>query len=335
MEHNSQELGSPSFLFVVSSSLQSTSWSSEASLTQKTSLTKSLFLAGEQYPLGVTRDEPSRGPDTSRSQDEAATIASGRTSEFQCVPHSPQRIPEAENVARLLSAASIPSAATMDPPPNPRPAIFVADCIDVPRPNPIRVVPRCDADRLSSTTSSSPPRSSTPSNYQSAAAEAIARFRPNHRDVIIGLAPHLFDERAKRPNETPRSNVPLSYYGDSDRIRPSPLRYTVDYDEEEKGSPHVKPKKSLVSRLAEDFVFGEYQKFHGLRSWYPFRDVYLVEETCRPASTGKPLPQCCTLMVGTAHLSQGSTYCFNESPAGFFHSVNHLPASSPISNLRY
>ncbi|KAH6905808.1 hypothetical protein BKA70DRAFT_1291138 [Coprinopsis sp. MPI-PUGE-AT-0042] len=259
MEYNTQELGSPSFLIVVSSSLAPSPWNPESPSASKAVLSKSVFLAAEQFPLGTPRDEPSQGTDACRSQDEAAAIAPGRTSGFQGVPHSPQTITEAENMAPSLSAASFPSASTMEnPSPNPPPAVSVTD-VDLPRSNPTRVVPRCDTDTDPSPAPSSPPRSYIPSGYQSAAAEAISRFRPNHRDVIIGLAPHLFDERAKRPGEAPRSNVPLSYYNESGRLRPSPLRYTIDYDEEEEKVPplHVKPKKSLVSRLAEDFVFGE------------------------------------------------------------------------------
>ena len=59
-------------------------------------------------------------------------------------------------------------------------------------------------------------------------AEAIANFKPTHREVISGIAPHVFDERKRRrsqrrastPSRTTWCNEPVA------EMRPSPLRGT-------------------------------------------------------------------------------------------------------------
>ncbi|TFK18764.1 hypothetical protein FA15DRAFT_243710 [Coprinopsis marcescibilis] len=42
-----------------------------------------------------------------------------------------------------------------------------------------------------------------PVTIRNTVAEAISRFRPTPRDVITGIAPHVFDERKRRPSQIP------------------------------------------------------------------------------------------------------------------------------------
>jgi len=61
-------------------------------------------------------------------------------------------------------------------------------------------------------------------------AESIANFKPTHRQVISGIAPHVFDERKKRRSQRRASSPLRPYWCDSDEPvaekRPSPLRGT-------------------------------------------------------------------------------------------------------------
>ena len=59
-------------------------------------------------------------------------------------------------------------------------------------------------------------------------AEAIAIFKPTHREVISGIAPHVFDERKKRRSQRRASSPSRPYWCDEPvaEKRPSPLRGT-------------------------------------------------------------------------------------------------------------
>ena len=58
-------------------------------------------------------------------------------------------------------------------------------------------------------------------------AEAIANFKPTHRQVISGIAPHVFDERKRRRSQRRTSSPSRTYWcGSSGEKRPSPLRWT-------------------------------------------------------------------------------------------------------------
>ena len=54
-------------------------------------------------------------------------------------------------------------------------------------------------------------------------AEAIANFKPTHREVISGIAPHVFDERKRRRSQR-RASSPSRPYCNEPEKRPSPLR---------------------------------------------------------------------------------------------------------------
>ena len=57
-------------------------------------------------------------------------------------------------------------------------------------------------------------------------AEAIANFKPTHREVISGIAPHVFDERKTRRKRSQRraSSPSRTYWCErSGGKRPSPL----------------------------------------------------------------------------------------------------------------
>lgn len=57
----------------------------------------------------------------------------------------------------------------------------------------------------------------------STTAEAIANFKPSPRDVISGIAPHVFDERRRRRFQKKRATKPY-WYGPNGEKRSSPLR---------------------------------------------------------------------------------------------------------------
>ncbi|KAG2023890.1 hypothetical protein CC2G_001496 [Coprinopsis cinerea AmutBmut pab1-1] len=63
-------------------------------------------------------------------------------------------------------------------------------------------------------------------DMQTTVAQAVAAFRPSPRDVISGIAPHLFDERRRRANQPRRSSVPTIYLYKR-RPKASPLRKCV------------------------------------------------------------------------------------------------------------
>ena len=59
-------------------------------------------------------------------------------------------------------------------------------------------------------------------------AEAIANFKPTHREVISGIAPHVFDERKRRRSQRRASSSSrTSWCEPSAEKRPSPLRGTT------------------------------------------------------------------------------------------------------------
>jgi len=56
-------------------------------------------------------------------------------------------------------------------------------------------------------------------------AEAIANFKPTHREVISGIAPHVFDERKRRRSQRRASPSSRTYWCEpGGEKRPSPLR---------------------------------------------------------------------------------------------------------------
>lgn len=69
-------------------------------------------------------------------------------------------------------------------------------------------------------------------NSYATTAEAIANFKPSSRDVISGIAPHVFDERKRRRFQKKRSNKPY-WYGPIGEKRSSPLRgaTVISWDE--------------------------------------------------------------------------------------------------------
>lgn len=86
------------------------------------------------------------------------------------------------------------------------------------------------------------PSSSSSSSAQRAfkpyatTAEAIANFRPSSREVVEGIAPHVFDERKRRrshPRSRSRSPKPYWYAAASGEKRSSPLRgaTVISWDE--------------------------------------------------------------------------------------------------------
>lgn len=67
----------------------------------------------------------------------------------------------------------------------------------------------------------------------STTAEAIANFKPTHREVISGIAPHVFDERRKKRSRSQRrASSPKRTYRCNEpggEKRSSPLRGTIVY----------------------------------------------------------------------------------------------------------
>ncbi|KAF9555840.1 hypothetical protein CPC08DRAFT_117720 [Agrocybe pediades] len=66
----------------------------------------------------------------------------------------------------------------------------------------------------------------------SSTAEAIANFKPTPRQVISGIAPHVFDERKRRRSQTFR-RAPKPYWYSNGEKRSSPLRgaTVISWDE--------------------------------------------------------------------------------------------------------
>ena len=61
-------------------------------------------------------------------------------------------------------------------------------------------------------------------------AEAIANFKPTPREVISGIAPHVFDERKRRRSQRRASSSSRPYWcNEFVEKRPSPLRETSLY----------------------------------------------------------------------------------------------------------
>jgi len=76
------------------------------------------------------------------------------------------------------------------------------------------------------------PSSQRVNSPTSTTAEAIANFKPSPRDVISGIAPHVFDERRRRRFQKKRATKPY-WYGPNGEKRSSPLRgaTVVTWDE--------------------------------------------------------------------------------------------------------
>ncbi|KAF9466996.1 hypothetical protein BDZ94DRAFT_1305854 [Collybia nuda] len=76
-----------------------------------------------------------------------------------------------------------------------------------------------------------PPR---PTPHVPSIAAAIANFKPTPREVISGIAPHVFDERRRRRRRS-RSPRPHPYGLHNDGAKSSPLRVSavIMWDDEE------------------------------------------------------------------------------------------------------
>ncbi|KAH9487351.1 hypothetical protein JR316_0001425 [Psilocybe cubensis] len=64
------------------------------------------------------------------------------------------------------------------------------------------------------------------SKVYSSTAEAIANFKPTPREVISGIAPHVFDERKRRRSQrrSQGHGAPKPYWYENGQKRSSPLR---------------------------------------------------------------------------------------------------------------
>lgn len=76
------------------------------------------------------------------------------------------------------------------------------------------------------------PSSQRVNSPTSTTAEAIANFKPSPRDVISGIAPHVFDERRRRRFQKKRATKPYWYEPNGEK-RSSPLRgaTVISWDE--------------------------------------------------------------------------------------------------------
>jgi len=102
-----------------------------------------------------------------------------------------------------------------------------------------------------SSTAATPNQGPSPSALQSSIAAAIANFKPSSRDVISGIAPHVFDERRRRLRPRRSSTVikRASRSFESSRLggatESSPLRVSAVITVDEHGivvtQPHRKP----------------------------------------------------------------------------------------------
>lgn len=98
-------------------------------------------------------------------------------------------------------------------------------------------------------------------------AEAIANFKPTHREVISGIAPHVFDERKRRRNQR-RASSPSRPYEPVAEKRSSPLRATSVCAWEVEHSIYLSEQSatSKHSYLIPCLKFNEYSSRLG-RGW--------------------------------------------------------------------
>jgi hypothetical protein len=96
-------------------------------------------------------------------------------------------------------------------------------------------------------------------------AEAIANFKPTPREVISGIAPHVFDERKRRRSQRRASSLSRPYWYnelDSEAVaekRPSPLRETIVCAWEVEHSIYLSEQSaSKHSYLIPCLIFSEY-----------------------------------------------------------------------------
>ncbi|KAF9007864.1 hypothetical protein BDQ17DRAFT_174792 [Cyathus striatus] len=102
-----------------------------------------------------------------------------------------------------------------------------------------------------------PPPSSSPT-YPNSTAAAIANFRPSPREIINGIAPHVFDDhrsfrRRRRPSRTPK---PYWYTQSNGGVKSSPLRVSavISWDDH---SIYLEPSENddtrdVIRRASED-----------------------------------------------------------------------------------
>ncbi|KAF8972443.1 hypothetical protein BDZ97DRAFT_1781021 [Flammula alnicola] len=80
----------------------------------------------------------------------------------------------------------------------------------------------CSEPRQRSASAGAGPSSQRVVKVYATTADAIANFKPTPREVISGIAPHVFDERKRRRNQ---QRAPKPYwYSPSGEKRSSPLR---------------------------------------------------------------------------------------------------------------
>lgn len=97
----------------------------------------------------------------------------------------------------------------------------------------------------------------------STTADAIANFKPTHREVISGIAPHVFDERKKKRSRSRRRVSPPTrpYWCNepSGEKRSSPLRGTIVYAWEAERSiylddPQLHSKENIETNSIRAFT---------------------------------------------------------------------------------
>lgn len=96
-----------------------------------------------------------------------------------------------------------------------------------------------DSDSDASTAPVSSPPSQPPPLAPSAISAAIAKFRPTPKEVISGIAPHVFDERRRRRKRS-HSPRPASHYTQHHsagaKSSSSPLRFSAVITVDSEGS---------------------------------------------------------------------------------------------------
>lgn len=107
-----------------------------------------------------------------------------------------------------------------------------------------------------------------PSQIMLPTTNAVARFKPSSRDVISGIAPHVFDERRRRRSSYAslgrqgsgrRSSSPRWYGYRQGRPRASPLRMSVVISLDDR-SIYIEDASSVAARLSVDVGSGKKQQ---------------------------------------------------------------------------
>ncbi|PPQ73263.1 hypothetical protein CVT26_015221 [Gymnopilus dilepis] len=133
-------------------------------------------------------------------------------------------------------------------------------------------IPDVSSASSSSSLPSSPPQPPA-GKFYSTTAEAIANFRPSSREVVRGIAPHVFDERKRRrshPRSRSRSPKPYWYTtAAGGEMRPSPLRgatviswdehsiYLEQPDTSSKRTPSIERKETALAATLERSSLGD------------------------------------------------------------------------------